>query len=153
MRRLLLFLPLLCPTILAAQIAPSVRGAVEAWLTTQGPHVTPPFRQALTDLDDDRRSDAIVLLTGSDWCRTGGCTMLVFRGTTAGFEFVSASNDTSEPIRVSAAKSNGWRTLVVSSKGRGDVFLPFDGTRYPANPSTADKATASQARAAKTVID
>jgi hypothetical protein len=154
MRRLWsLPLLLLFPATLAAQSAASVRGAVEAWLATQGNYLVPAFRQALTDLDGDHHSDAVVLLSGSDWCGTGGCQLLVFRGTTAGFEFVSASTVTSEPIRVSPMKSNGWRTLIVYSKGRGDVLMPFDGTRYPANPSMADKATAAEARAAKVIID
>lgn len=153
MRRLLFLLSLLSPTTLFAQSAPSVRAAVEAWVVSQGSYSTPTYRQALTDLDDDRRADVIVLLNGPDWCGTGGCQMLVFRGTTAGFEFVSASSVASEPIRVSPMKSNGWRTLIVSSKGRGDVLLPFDGTRYPSNASTADKATGAQARAAATIID
>lgn len=153
MRRLLFLLSLLSPTALTAQSAPSVRAAVEAWVATQGNYAMPTFRQALVDLDDDRRSDVIVLLNGPDWCGTGGCQMLVFHGTTAGFEFVSASSVASEPIRVSPMKSNGWRTLIVSSRGRGDVLLPFDGTRYPSNSSMADKATAAQARAAKTIID
>jgi hypothetical protein len=144
---------LVFPGVLAAQSAPSVGGAVDAWLATQGTYIAPVFRQALTDLDADHHSDAIVLLTGSDWCGSGGCVMLVFRGTTAGFEFVSASTVTSEPIRVSSMRSNGWRTLIVSSKGRGDVLMPFDGTRYPPNPSLAEKATPSQARAAKTILN
>ena len=153
MRRLLSLLSLLCPTLLAAQTASSVRGAVEAWLATQGTYVTPSFRQALTDLDDDRHSDAIVLLSGPDWCGPGGCQLLVFHGTTAGFEFVSATAVTTAPIRVSPMKSNGWRTLIVESTGKGDVLLPFDGTRYPANPSMADRATGTQAGAAKVIID
>ena len=153
MRRSLFLLMTLCPAVLAAQSAPSVRGAVEAWLATQGTYVTPDFRQALTDLDDDRHSDAIVLLSGPEWCGSGGCQMLIFRGTTAGFEFLSATTVTSEPIRVSSMKTNGFRTLIVNSKGRGDVLLPFDGTRYPPNPSMADKATPTQARAAKVILD
>src|SRR5690242_3379975 len=94
-----------------AQSSPSIGGAVEAWIATQGVYKMPKFRHALADLDDDRRPDAVVLLTGPDWCGSGGCQMLVFRGTTAGFEFVSASTVASEPIRVSAMKSNGWHTL------------------------------------------
>lgn len=153
MRRLLLLLLLLCPAAATAQSASSVRGAVEAWTAAQGSYTAPSFKQALTDLDGDHHSDAIVLLSGPDWCGSGGCQLLVFRGTTAGFEFISACTVASEPIRVSSMKTNGWRTLIVYSKGRGDVLLPFDGTRYPGNTSTAEKATPAQWREAKVVLD
>jgi hypothetical protein len=118
-----------------------------------GDHVVPPFRHALTDLDGDGRADAIVLLLGSNWCGSGGCNMLVYRGAQDGFTFVSASTITSAPIRVSPERSHGWRTLIVVSKGKGDVLLRFNGTRHPSNPSMQPKALPAQAGAASVVIN
>ena len=78
--------------------------------------------------------------------------MLVFRGTKAGFAFVCSTTITSEPIRVSTEKSFGWKTLIVFSKGKGDVLMPFDGKRYPLNPSSQPKAAAALVSAAEVVI-
>lgn len=153
MRRLaVLALIVLSAAALPAQSSPSLGGAVEAWIATQGVYKMPKFRHALADLDNDRRPDAVVLLLGPDWCNSGGCQMLVFRGTTAGYDFISAST-VSEPIRVTSMKSNGWRTLIVNVRGKGDVFLPFDGTRYPADPSLGERTTGAQSRAATTIIE
>jgi hypothetical protein len=105
-----------------------------------------------TDLDGDGRLDAVVLLSSSDWCGSGGCSMLVFRGMEDGFTFVSSSTVTSEPIRVSTERTFGWKTLIVYSKGKGDVVMRFDGTRYPLNPSTQQKASAAQVSTAETVM-
>ena len=110
------------------------------------------FRHALTDLNGDGRDDAIVLLLGGSWCGSGGCNMIVLRGTKEGFTVVSGSTITNEPIRVSPEKVQGWRTLIVFSKGKGDVLMRFNGTRYPLNPSTQPKATPAQVNAAQVVM-
>jgi hypothetical protein len=78
--------------------------------------------------------------------------MLVFRAAKEGFTFVSASTITNEPIRVSPEKVQGWRTLIVFSKGKGDVLMRFNGTRYPLNPSIQPKATPTQVNAAQVVM-
>jgi hypothetical protein len=124
---------------------------VQAYVEKKGDH-EPQFRYALTDLDGDGRADAIVLLLGGNWCGSGGCNMLVFRAAANGFTLVSASTITNEPIRVSSEKSHGWRTLIVFAKGKGDVLMPFDGTRYPLNPSLQRKATPAQVSAAQVVM-
>ena len=78
--------------------------------------------------------------------------MLVLRADANGFTLVSASTITNPPIRVSAEKSHGWRTLIVFAKGRGDVLMRFNGTRYPLNPSVQPKATPAQESAAQVVM-
>ena len=78
--------------------------------------------------------------------------MLVFRGTKDGFRFVSASTITNEPIRVSPENTEGWKTLIVHSKGRGDVMMQFNGTHYPLNPSLQSKATTGQVEAAEVLL-
>jgi uncharacterized protein YecT (DUF1311 family) len=113
---------------------------------------TPSFFHAYKDLDGDGIDDAIVLMKNPGSCGSGGCNMLVFRGTKAGFTFVSSSTITNVPIRVSSEKSAGWNTLIVYAKGVGDVLMRFDGKRYPLNPSTQTKATASQLAAAEMAL-
>lgn len=143
---------LLAPTLRAQDPPPGLIAAVQAYVEKKGDHERPQFRYALTDLDGDGRADAIVLLLGGNWCGSGGCNMLVFRAAVDGFTLVSASTITNEPIRVSPEKSHGWRTLIVLAKGKGDVLMPFDGRRYPFNPSLQPKATPAQVTGAQVVM-
>jgi hypothetical protein len=112
-----------------------------------------PFRFALVDLNGDGRADAIVLTSGPLWCGSGGCTMLIFQGVENGFEFVSKSTISNPPIRVSKTTVHGWRTLIVYSKGKGDVSMRFNKSlRYPLNPSTQPKASGAEVDAADIAI-
>jgi len=102
-----------------------------------------PFRFALVDLNGDGRDDAIVLMSDSGWCGSGGCTMLIFQGVDGGFEYVCSSTVTSAPIRVSKKIVRGWRSLIVFSKGKGDVAMRFTETaRYPGQAIHATKSFA-----------
>ena len=137
--------------ILDARPAPAadpLADAVKAFATSRGVDALPAFRRAQADLNGDGQADAVALLQGGDWCGTGGCTMLVFRGDGAGFTLVSSSSVTREPVRLTAEVANGWKTLVVDTKGIGDVLMPFDGKAYPSNPSLQPPATPEQAAAA-----
>ncbi|HYK83366.1 MAG TPA: hypothetical protein VEU55_09515 [Gemmatimonadales bacterium] len=147
-----LLLHLVAPTLRAQDAPPNLAAAVQAYVEKKGDHERPLFRHALTDLDGDGRADAIVLLLGSNWCGSGGCNMLVLRGVKDGFTLVSVSTITNAPIRVSPERSHGWRTLIVFSKGKGDVLMRFNGARYPSNPSMQPKALLAQASAASVVI-
>lgn len=111
----------------------------------------PPYRFALTDLDGDGRDDAIVLLDSAEWCGSGGCTMLLLRGTADGFRLVSRATVTRPPVRVLDERRHGWRTLVVHS-GREERRLRFDGRHYPGNPSVEPVATAAEVAAGRVVI-
>ena len=144
---------LLVPAIEAQDAPPSLAAAVQAYAEKKGLHQLPLFQHALVDLDGDGHADAIVLLQGSNWCGSGGCNMLVFHSTEDGFTFVSGSTITSKPIRVSADKTADWKTLIVYSKGRGDVLMCFNGTRYPLNPSVQPMATPDQIRVAQVVLE
>jgi|GEM_PF-428679 len=97
------------------------------------------FLADFVDLNGDSTPDAIVILTGSYWCGTGGCTMLVFQGEDKTFRFVSRSTLVRPPVTVSETKTNGWRDLVLTVSGGGmparTVALKFDGKNYPLNPS------------------
>ena len=154
MRRLWVLLVLHVFTVTVyAQHAPSgLMTAIQAYVGKKGHQEQPPFLHALTDLNADGQIDAIVLLLGSSWCGSGGCNMLVFRGTTDGFMFVSASTITNEPIRVLPENVQGWKTLIVYSKGKSDVLMQFNGTHYPLNPSLQSKATTGQVEAAELLL-
>jgi hypothetical protein len=103
------------------------------------------YGYSLTDLNDDGELDAVVLLRGSYWCGSGGCTLAVFQGTSKGFKVVSRSTISRAPICVLTETKNGWHTLAVSVGGGGakpgQTLLRFDGKRYPLNPTMQPYAT------------
>ncbi len=79
--------------------------------------------------------------------------MLIFQGVDGGFEYVCSSTVTSAPIRVSKKIVRGWRSLIVFSKGKGDVAMRFTETaRYPGNPSMQPKASRQEIDAASVAI-
>jgi hypothetical protein len=109
------------------------------------------YKYALIDLNDDKIDDAIVLFDSS--CGSGGCNMEIYRGTKTGFEYLSGSTITSEPIRVTSEIRYGWKTLIVFSNGSGNVLMRFNGRRYPLNPSLQPKAIKSQINSAISILD
>jgi hypothetical protein len=117
--------------------------ALLAYLAKKGddPKYAEPHRTANIDLNGDGLQDALVLLENPMYyCGTGGCTMLVFKGTKSGFEFVSRSTLIRGPVLVSDTKTYGWRDLLVEVSGGGiapkQVALKYTGSKYPLNPST-----------------
>lgn len=117
--------------------------ALLAYLAKIGddPKYADPHQTAQIDLNGDGHQDALVLLQNPMYyCGTGGCTMLVFKGTNSGFEFVSRSTLIRGPVVVSETKTHGWRDLIVEVSGGGiapkQVALKYTGSKYPLNPST-----------------
>ena len=79
--------------------------------------------------------------------------MLIFQGAENGFKFVSKSTITNPPIRVSKKAVHGWRTLIVSSKGKGDVLMRLNKSlQYPLNPSMQPTASRAEVDAAEIAI-
>ena len=98
---------------------------------------------AWTDLNRDGRDDALVYLTGRDWCGSGGCTVLVFEtmdeidaeefGT---YRPAAEISMVSGPIR--AVRSRGyWSDLIVTGE-HGPTVLRFDGETYPMSPGDGE---------------
>jgi hypothetical protein len=109
--------------------------------TKTDPKYINPHQTAQVDLNGDGHQDVLVLLQNPMYfCGTGGCTMLVFKGTKPGFEFVSRSTLIRGPVLVSETKTHGWRDLIVKVSGGGiaakQVALKYSGSKYPLNPST-----------------
>ena len=94
------------------------------------------FDVAFDDLNNDGKEDAIVLLKGQNWCGSGGCTLLIFKGQpNQQFDFVSKTTLVDTPVYSTTYLHNEWKQLLVYSPKHGQVMLKFDGTRYPLNPS------------------
>ncbi|PAP75525.1 hypothetical protein [Rubrivirga marina] len=97
-------------------------------------------RVAWTDLNGDGRDDALVYLTGADWCGSSGCTVLVFEqldGIDADefgrFRAAAEISLVSGPVTVVEGRGY-WRDLVVDSDA-GPRRLQFDGETYPMSPA------------------
>lgn len=98
------------------------------------------FEYSFFDLNDDGTRDALIRLSGPNWCGTGGCTLLVLRGKGDRFEILSQSTLVQTPLMAADTKTAGWRDLLVNISGGGlpsrTVALRFDGQAYPPNPTT-----------------
>jgi len=97
------------------------------------------FESAFVDLNDDGVKEAIVYLTGREWCGSGGCTTLILEPQKRSYRVVTRITITQLPIRVLDSETNGWHDLAVQVAAGGRVGyeagLQFDGTGYPSNPS------------------
>jgi hypothetical protein len=93
------------------------------------------------DLNGDGNSEALVYLSGSYTCGSGGCMMLVLTPSGQRYDMVSQMTLVRAPIIVSDEKSAGWKDLVLEVSGGGAqkhyARMQFDGGAYPGNPSTA----------------
>lgn len=137
------------PAPAPAEPAPDLVSGIEDYIRMQGGGAVPAFRYGTVDLNGDGRLESIVLLQGAEWCRAGGCRLLVFRGDDEGALLVSSVTAAAEPVRISTERTGGWHDLIVRSEGKGDVVLRFDGTGYPSNPSMQPQATPEQVEAAQ----
>jgi hypothetical protein len=93
------------------------------------------------DLNSDGKPEALVYLSGSYTCGTGGCMMLVLAPAGERYQMISKMTLVQAPVIVSAEKSAGWNDLVLEVSGGGATKhyarMQFDGSAYPVNPSTA----------------
>jgi hypothetical protein len=101
---------------------------------------TAQFKSAFVDLKDDGKFEALVYISGSGWCGSGGCRLLILAPSKATYRVITATTITRLPIRVLKSKTNGWHDIGVWVQGGGiqpgyEAQLPFDGRAYPSNPS------------------
>lgn len=154
MRRLVAAFALLASSTYAQDpVQDSLSSVVLAYVKSQGENELPKFRHASVDLNDDHELDAVVLLLGPSWCGSGGCTLLVLQGHEGKFTVRSTASVTLEPIRQALEQRHGWNSLVVHSRGRGEVLLRFDGKKYPSNPSRQPVASKRQLASARVLIE
>lgn len=134
---------------IAEPVPAQVQTAVQNYVKANGTQARPAFRHFVTDLNGDHVSDAVVLLQSPDWCGSGGCTLLVFQGQARGLKLLSASTISEVPIGVLSESHQGWKSLIVFSKGRGVVVMHFNGKGYPRNPSMQPQVTRTQMQTAR----
>ncbi|MEO1521184.1 MAG: hypothetical protein AAFU78_10450 [Cyanobacteria bacterium J06633_2] len=120
----------------------SLEWALSEYLSDSGYEIErTDFYVDTADLNRDGVQDALVLLSGSQWCGTGGCRLVIFEGIDGeGYQVVSSMTLIHAPVSVSETTTNGWHDLIVTIRGGGipstDVALQFNGTGYPSNPTT-----------------
>lgn len=102
------------------------------------------FSTRYADLNGDGLDEALVFLKEMQWCGSGGCTLLIFKNLGNHYQFISKSSVTSAPISVAKTENNGWKDLIVWSRGSGLVLMTFNGNKYPQNPSLEPLANRSQ---------
>jgi hypothetical protein len=94
------------------------------------------------DLNDDGIPEAILYLTGNQWCGSGGCTLLILQRAEKSWRVISQITICRPPIRVLTEVSNGWHDISVWVQGGGiqpgyEAKLTFDGKTYPKNPTVS----------------
>lgn len=96
------------------------------------------YRWLKQDINGDNHPELFTLL---DWCGSGGCTLLVFKGSDSGWQFNSRMTLVHAPFQVSQQTHHGWHDLILSVGGGGaqpsSRVLQHNGISYPYNPSTA----------------
>lgn len=122
----------------------ALRQAVSEYIATAGGDPATEYSIARLDLDGDGSEEGLVLLTGSEWCGSGGCTLLVFRADDGAFRFISETSMVNGPVVVAAARSNGWRDILVPDPDHDrTIALRFNGAAYPSDPAGPEVTTAS----------
>ncbi|WP_222536773.1 hypothetical protein [Pedobacter polysacchareus] len=89
------------------------------------------FRLFEHNLNKDPEKEIFVGLTGSNFCGSGGCTVLLLSAKGA---LITRFTVTGSPILVADTKTKGWNDLILHSDGK-DHLIKFDGKTYPSNPS------------------
>ena len=70
-------------------------------------------------------------LTGSYFCGTGGCTILLLNSDGG---LITTFTVTDYPIIVSNTITKNWKDLILYSNGKNHL-MKFNGKTYPSNPS------------------
>jgi hypothetical protein len=95
--------------------------SIKAALEKLGGGEAPSYKIGWFDLDGDGRQEAIVLMTGAEWCGTGGCTLMVLKRDAVSWRVVSRVPTCRSPVVLLDGKTHGWRDLAVVTQGGGDV--------------------------------
>ncbi|WP_316838623.1 hypothetical protein [Pedobacter gandavensis] len=89
------------------------------------------FKLFEVNLNEDPKKEILVGLTGSYFCGSGGCTMLLFD---AEGKVLNKFTVVDYPVSVATTSTKGWKDLIIQSNGK-DHLIKYNGKAYPANPS------------------
>ena len=118
------------------QTAPS---SLQQFLGQGGWGASGSYVASLHDLNGDGVQEAVVLLTDTDWCGSGGCTLLVAQHRGPAWQLISKITLVHPPVFALERTRSAWQSLSVTVGGGGvgthPVTLDFRHGRYPSNPT------------------
>jgi len=84
--------------------------------------------------------EIVVYVTGTSWCGSGGCTVLVLQPHDSSYQLIGDIPIVWPPICALHQRTNGRRDLVVWIRGGGIIpgyraVITFNGRRYPDGPT------------------
>ncbi|WP_336515045.1 hypothetical protein [Pollutibacter soli] len=87
------------------------------------------------DLNGDGQKEVFVKLSGPYFCGSGGCSPLLL---SSSGKLITKFSVTEYPIIIAPTATNRWLDLIVTSGAAKPTMhlLKYDGSKYPANPST-----------------
>lgn len=144
---LLLFIFISVTNLCAQEVDPAVTEKIKQ-LLAKSYGTTPPddrkFIYNAVDLNDDGKNEYLVGLTGSTFCGSAGCTMLVLNNK---FGINTRMTIVQFPVYVGAPGTKEvtkkYSNIYVSTKGVGFVKMAWNGSKYPTNPSLSPKISES----------
>lgn len=83
------------------------------------------------NINEDTKKEIFVGLTGSYFCGSGGCTVLLLNPEG---ELITKFTVTEYPLLIAETYTKGWNDLILHSQGK-DHLMKFNGKTYPSNPS------------------
>jgi hypothetical protein len=115
------------------------------------------FAPALVDLNGDSAPEALVYVSGRDWCGSGGCNLYILSRNSGRWRLINSVTITNPPIRLLKTRRRGWNDIAVRVQGGGvgppfEAVLRFDGARYPGNPTVAPAVRARQGSPGRVLI-
>ena len=152
----LLLLTALAAPVQAAPGELELKSWVQARVRSLG--VAPAqYSSALVDLNGDRAPEALVYLSGQNWCGSGGCNLYILQRRSGSWRLINSVTITKPPIRFLATNSRGWSDIGVYVSGGGilhgyEAVLRFNGVRYPGNPTVAPAFRARPGTPGRTLI-
>lgn len=92
------------------------------------------------DLNDDGKDEYLVGLIGSDWCGSGGCTVLILD---KNFKLNTRITVVEYPVYVGAPGgkevTKGFANIYIQNRDGSVAKMAWNGKKYPTNPSVAPK--------------
>ena len=132
----------LVTTTIIAQ-SKSVPEAIIAFLKTNYNDASQTSRHFIynaIDLNNDGKDEYLVELIGSDWCGSGGCTVLILD---KNFKLNTKITVVNDPVYVGASNNKetnmGYANIYIQNKDGSVAKLAWNGKKYPTNPSIAPK--------------